>query len=66
MKLLAMLAGMIMLLMAGFGLMYTGFRGMVVSPSALGLDLLSFFAGVICLIAGLITGVYLLGAQRET
>lgn len=65
MKVLAILVGMIILLMAGFGLMYAGFRGMVASPSSLGMEILTFFAGVICLIAGLVTGVYLLEPKRE-
>lgn len=66
MKLLAILVGMVILLMVGFWLMYTGFRGIVASPSALGIEVLSFLAGVICLIAGLITGVYLLKPEYRT
>ncbi|HEX7736736.1 MAG TPA: hypothetical protein VF458_17955 [Ktedonobacteraceae bacterium] len=66
MKVLAILVAMIILLMVGFGLMYIGFRGMVASPSSLGMEALTFFAGVICLIAGLVTGVYLLEPRRES
>ena len=49
MKLLAIVSGMVIVLMVGFWLMYTGFRGMIASPSSLGLEILGFFgwAGVL-------------------
>jgi uncharacterized membrane protein len=59
MKTFAMTVAMLILLMAGFALMFTSLRGIVTSPSSLAMELVSFVAGLICLIAGLITGVYL-------
>ena len=66
MKMLAILAGIGILLMVGIWLMYTGFRGMVASPSSLTQELLSFFAGIVCLIAGLIAGVFLMKPEYKT
>ena len=66
MKLLAILAGVGILFMVGFWLMYTGFRGIVASPSSPAQDILSFFAGVVCLVAGLVAGVFLLKPEYKT
>ena len=66
MKLLVTLIGMVLLFMVSFWLMYTGFRGIVASPSSQGTNVLSFLAGVICLIAGLAAGVYLLKPEYRT
>lgn len=62
---IAIFVGMMILLMAGLGLMYVGFRGLVAAPSSLVMELVTFLAGLVCLIAGLITGVYVLGSQHE-
>lgn len=66
MKLFLTLIGMVLLFMVSFWLMASGFRGIVTSPSSLGTNILSFLAGVICLIAGLIAGVYLLKPEYRT
>jgi hypothetical protein len=66
MKMLAILAGMVIVFMLGFWLMYTGFRGMVAAPSALGQEFLLFLAGLIFLIAGLIAGVFFLKPEYRT
>jgi uncharacterized membrane protein len=66
MKMFAVVTGLVVVLMVGFWLMYTGFRGMVASPTALGSELLVFLAGVVCLMAGLIAGVFLLRPEYET
>lgn len=65
MRLFGILVSLVIVLMVGFWLMYSGFRGMLLSSSSLGLDILSFLAGVVCLIAGLIMGVYLLRPEQE-
>jgi uncharacterized membrane protein len=59
MKTFAMTLAMLILLMAGFALMFTSIRGMVTAPSSLAMEMIRFLAGLICLIAGLVTGVYL-------
>lgn len=66
MKVLAILVGMVIVLMAGFWLMYVGLRGLVAAPSSLGSELITFLAGLICLIVGLIIGVYTLKPVYET
>lgn len=66
MKMLANLVGIGILFMVGFWLMATGFREIVASPSSVAQDILSFFAGVVCLVAGLIAGVFLLKSEYRT
>jgi uncharacterized membrane protein len=63
MKMLANLVGIGILFMVGFWLMATGFREIVASSSSVAQDILSFFAGVVCLVAGLIAGVFLLKSE---
>lgn len=59
MKVFVMTVAMLLLLMAAFALMFTSIRGMVTAPSSLAMEMIRFLAGLICLIAGLVTGVYL-------
>lgn len=66
MKLLITLIGMVLLFMVSFWLMSTGFRGIVASSPSLWTNILSFLAGVICLIVGLVVGVYLLKPEYRT
>ena len=65
MKMLAILVGIGILLMVGFWLMYTGFRGILVSSSSFPQEILSFFAGLVCLIAALIAGVLLMKPEYK-
>jgi uncharacterized membrane protein len=65
-KTLAILIGLVIVFMVGFWLMYTGFRGMVATPSSFGPELLLFLAGLIFLIAGLIAGVFFLKPEYRT
>lgn len=66
MKMFAIVTGLVIVLTVGFWLMYIGFRGMVTSHTTLGSELLVFLAGVVCLMAGLIAGVFLLRPEYET
>lgn len=66
MKTLAILVGIGILFMVGFWLMYTGFRGIIASSSSHPQDILSFFAGLVCLVAGLIAGVLLMKPEYKT
>ena len=66
MKTLVILVGIGILFLVGFWLMAVGFRGMVATSSSLPQDILSFFAGLVCLVAGLIAGVFLLKPEYET
>lgn len=65
MKNIVMSIAMFIMLIAGIGLMAAGFRGVVAYSSSPGLELLSFFTGILCLIAGITTGVYLFGQKSE-
>ena len=66
MKLLITLIGLVLLFMVSFWLIASGFRGIMTSPSSLGTNILSFLAGIICLIAGLVAGVYFLKPEYRT
>jgi hypothetical protein len=60
MKLASILLAMVILFAVGLRLMFYGFLGLVTSPSSTGQEILGFFAGLICLVAGIVTGVMLL------
>lgn len=49
----------------GLRLMFYGFQGLVSSPSNFGMDLLGFFAGLVCFIAGILSGVLLLSPHER-
>lgn len=66
MRLLAALTCMFILFAAGLWLMFSGFQGVVAHPSDTGLELLSLAVGVICLLAGMVSGVFLLKPGYRT
>lgn len=66
MRTLGTLIVMFALFAAGLWLMYSNFQGLVSNPTQLGLQLLSFAAGLICLLVGLICGVLLLKPAYRT
>ncbi len=64
MRLLAVLTCMLILFAVGLRLMFYGFQGIVSNPSVLGL--LGLIAGIICLLAGIVSGVLLLKPSYRT
>lgn len=66
MKTLAVLTCMLILFAVGLRLMFYGFQGVVSTPSGMGLELLGFAAGVICLVTGIVCGVLLLKPSYHT
>lgn len=60
MKFVALLAGTIIVLAAGFRLLFFGLQDLTSARPTVGLALLAYAAGVICLVAGLIAGVLVL------
>lgn len=66
MRLLAALTCMLILFAAGLWLMFSGFQGVVSDPSGAGLELLNLSVGVICFLAGIVSGVFLLKPAYRT
>ncbi|MEO7021078.1 MAG: hypothetical protein ABI234_13060 [Ktedonobacteraceae bacterium] len=66
MRTLAVLAGLVVLFAVGLRLMFYGFQGFVAAPSSLGLEVLGFATGLICLVAGIVCGVLLLKPSYRT
>lgn len=66
MRTLAVLLWMLVLLAVGIRLLYAGFQELVVTQSSPAMAFLSLFTGVVCLVAGLISGVLFLKSEYRT
>ena len=49
----------------GLRLMFFGFQGLVASPSNFGIALLGLLAGIVCFVAGILSGVFLLSPRAR-
>jgi len=60
MKLAGVLLAMVVLFAVGLRLLFYSFQGLITSHASWGMGVLGLFTGIICLVAGIVTGVMLL------